>query len=142
MSTNKAGRIIPAIATITAMATGFVCLELYKHVAKRPFAARRNLFANLALPGPLLMLSEPMPCAKIASGQRWDPEMYMDVDEVAYPEGHTLWDKVLVPGAAKMTLGGLVELFKAQHKLVLQACGLSARPATGRHWLQRPAAVP
>ena len=20
--------------------------------------------------------------------------MYMDVDEVAYPEGHTLWDKV------------------------------------------------
>ena len=21
--------------------------------------------------------------------------MYMDVDEVAYPEGHTLWDKVI-----------------------------------------------
>ena len=35
----------------------------------------------------------------LASGARFDPEMYMDVDEVAYPEGHTLWDKVLVPGA-------------------------------------------
>jgi hypothetical protein len=64
----KAGRIIPAIATTTAMATGFVCLELYKHLAGRPLTARRNLFANLALPGPLLMLSEPMPCPKIKSG--------------------------------------------------------------------------
>ena len=69
----KAGRIIPAIATTTAMATGFVCLELYKQVAGRPLEARRNLFANLALPGPLLMLSEPMPCPKIKSGQRWTP---------------------------------------------------------------------
>ena len=66
----QAGRIIPAIATTTAMATGFVCLELYKHLAGRPLTARRNLFANLALPGPLLMLSEPMPCPKIKSGAR------------------------------------------------------------------------
>ena len=77
----KAGRIIPAIATTTAMATGFVCLELYKQVLGLELGARRNLFANLALPGPLLMLSEPMACTKIKSGQRWDPEMYMDVDE-------------------------------------------------------------
>eukprot|EP00966_Prymnesium_polylepis_P133205 3078540-Prymnesium_polylepis.1 len=103
----KAGRIIPAIATTTAMATGFVCLELYKQVLARPFGARRNLFANLALPGPLLMLSEPMPCATIKSGQRWDPDMYMDVDEVSYPEGHSLWDKIVVPDAAALTLGRL-----------------------------------
>ena len=29
----------------------------------------------------------------------------MDVDEVAYPEGHTLWDKVAVPNASKLPLG-------------------------------------
>jgi len=116
----KAGRIIPAIATTTAMATGFVCLELYKHLAERPLTSRRNLFANLALPGPLIMLSEPMPCPKIKSGARFDPDMYMDVDEVAYPEGHTLWDKLIVPGASNLTLGGFIELFKRDHKLVLQ----------------------
>ena len=113
----KAGRIIPAIATTTAMATGFVCLELYKQVAGRPLEARRNLFANLALPGPLLMLSEPMPCPKIKSGQRWDPDMFMDVDEVAYPEGHTLWDKLLVRGASSMTLAQLFAHFTEAHKL-------------------------
>ena len=41
----------------------------------------------------------------LASGARFDPEMYMDVDEVAYPEGHTLWDKVSVPNTSKLTLG-------------------------------------
>mmetsp|Transcript_37306 Transcript_37306/g.102976 ORF Transcript_37306/g.102976 Transcript_37306/m.102976 type:complete len:628 (+) Transcript_37306:406-2289(+) len=116
----KAGRIIPAIATTTAMATGFVCLELYKQVLARPFGARRNLFANLALPGPLLMLSEPMPCATIKSGQRWDPDMYMDVDEVSYPEGHSLWDKIVVPDAAALTLGRLVDHLAEKHNLALQ----------------------
>jgi len=115
----KAGRIIPAIATTTAMATGFVCLELYKTIttAPRAMGGRRNLFANLALPGPLITLSEPAPCKKIASGQRWDPEMFMDVDEVAVPEGHTLWDHIVVPGAKTMTLDQFFAFFAAQYKL-------------------------
>jgi len=115
----KAGRIIPAIATTTAMATGFVCLELYKQLTSPPrsLTGRRNLFANLALPGPLLTLSEPAPCKKIASGSRFDPDMYMDVDEIAVPEGHTLWDHILVPNAHSMTLDGLFAFFAAQYKM-------------------------
>ncbi|KAK9750648.1 hypothetical protein RND81_02G210800 [Saponaria officinalis] len=55
-----AGRIVPAIATSTAVATGLVCLELYKvldgaHKAKD----YRNTYANLALP--LFAMSEPVP---------------------------------------------------------------------------------
>lgn len=59
-----AGRIIPAIATTTAMVTGLVCLELIKvlHYKKRPIEHFKNAFANLALP--LWLLSEPMPPIK------------------------------------------------------------------------------
>ncbi|KAG8093490.1 hypothetical protein GUJ93_ZPchr0012g20633 [Zizania palustris] len=55
-----AGRIIPAIATSTAMATGLVCLELYKVLAGgHKVEAYRNTFANLAIP--LFSMAEPVP---------------------------------------------------------------------------------
>lgn len=53
-----AGRIIPAIATATAVATGLVCLELYKIIQKKKVDDYRNTFCNLALP--LFAMAQPV----------------------------------------------------------------------------------
>ncbi|CAN6212791.1 unnamed protein product [Urochloa humidicola] len=87
-----AGRIIPAIATSTAMATGLVCLELYKVIAgEHPIDDYRNTFANLALP--LFSMAEPVP-AKVMKHQ-----------DLSW----TVWDRWLIKG--NLTVAELLQWF-------------------------------
>ncbi len=54
-----AGKIIPAIATTTAMVVGAVGIEIIKYLAKKPASVYKNITANLALP--LWVFNEPIP---------------------------------------------------------------------------------
>jgi ubiquitin-activating enzyme E1 len=103
-SRGIAGRIVPAIATTTALVTGFICLEVYKILQKKPLSAYSNTFTNLAICLFTSMEPEPPKVTKsVIKGKEWR---------------WTPWDKIEVdvPG---ITLKGLISFLEDEYGLTL-----------------------
>ncbi|CAB9502135.1 Ubiquitin-activating enzyme E1 1 [Seminavis robusta] len=101
-----AGRIIPAIATTTALVTGLICFELYKIMGtprkELKIDAYKSAFANLAIP--FMTLSEPSAPAKtkaMLKGKEWE---------------WTPWDSLDV-NQGNMTLGEFMKFFEKEYGL-------------------------
>jgi ubiquitin-activating enzyme E1 len=99
-----AGKIIPAVATTTALVTGAVCMELYKLLqpSKKSVEDFRCFSCNLALP--MMSQAEPLPPAKskavLKDGKEWL---------------WSLWDRIEV-NEGDITLEQLMEYFKKVRK--------------------------
>eukprot|EP00529_Nitzschia_sp_RCC80_P003907 CAMPEP_0113454200 /NCGR_PEP_ID=MMETSP0014_2-20120614/7742_1 /TAXON_ID=2857 /ORGANISM="Nitzschia sp." /LENGTH=1060 /DNA_ID=CAMNT_0000345601 /DNA_START=215 /DNA_END=3397 /DNA_ORIENTATION=+ /assembly_acc=CAM_ASM_000159 len=101
-----AGRIIPAIATTTALVTGLICFEFYKIVGTPrkdlSLEAYKNAFCNLAVP--FMTLSEPTPPKKtqaMLKGKEWN---------------WTAWDS-LDMNLGNITMGEFMDHFESEYNL-------------------------
>jgi len=98
-----AGRIIPAIATTTAMVSGLSVLEMFKYILKCKVESFRNSYLTLALP--LVACSEPLEPfkAKVSNAK-------LGVDE------YTLWTKLEFDD---MKLRDFLEMFNSEYEMTI-----------------------
>lgn len=107
-----AGKIIPAIATTTAMITGAVTTEIYKFVqGYTAIEDVKNGFINLAIS--LFLFSEPTEVNKIKS-KDYDPISMCQTRSI--PDPYTIYDKTIVD-IGSVTIQEMIDYLKDTIKI-------------------------
>ena len=111
-----AGKIIPAIATTTAMITGVVTAEIFKVVQGYcEIEDLKNSFINLGISA--YQFSEPMPVSKITS-KEYDPIVMGPVKTIP-EEGYTIFDKVTLDKGS-LTVQQFLDYLAEEYKIEVQ----------------------
>lgn len=130
------GKIIAAIATTTSAVCGLVILELFKIALNKPTEA--YIGRNISLGGntynafdgnppkqyktrteTVIPPASSLPEDAFDEHGKIKPEFYEKILHVAYPENHTIWDKITVNG--ELTIKQFAEMLQADHGLQLTA---------------------
>lgn len=131
-----AGKIIAAIATTTAAVCGLVILELFKLVLQKPTVAYMNRAIGLAVNSYTSFTAEEPIQFKtytervVPSSDELPPDAFDEKGGVkeeyviknvkhAYPEKHSVWDKLTCPGT--LTLKEFAEWLKNDHNVKLSS---------------------
>lgn len=109
-----AGKIIPAIATATAMVCGTVGIEIYKYLLNVNIEQRRNFFSNLAIP--IFSFSEPIPPV-VQKDKDYDVILMGPV--VTIPKNWNTWSKIEIKGS--LTLQQVIDEIKKEYGFVVSS---------------------
>lgn len=128
-----AGKIIPAVATTTAMITGLVTMELYKIVLGLGVDKFCNSNINLGTGSSEFNLFEPV-------GPKKAKAEYSHIDMCMVkpvPEGWTTWDRVVVD-KGDLTVQEFIDIFPSVH----HGCKIESLffkiPSSGKDVTQKP----
>ena len=105
-----AGKIIPAIATSTALVVGVNGMEIIKFLAKIDISKRRNSWCNLAINR--IMFSTPSSAFKKKDSLPGEIDDNMGEPVKAIPPNFTVWD--FQHFDSPLTLGDIIEYYKTK----------------------------
>jgi ubiquitin-activating enzyme E1-like protein 2 len=115
-----AGKIVPAIATSTAVVSGLVALEMIKVTGGYPFEAYKNCFLNLAIPVIVFTETSEVRKTEIRSGISF-----------------TIWDRWIIHGKEDFTLLDFIiavkEKYGIEPTMVLQGVKMLYVPVMPGH---------
>eukprot|EP00358_Blepharisma_japonicum_P001613 CAMPEP_0202954736 /NCGR_PEP_ID=MMETSP1395-20130829/51087_1 /ASSEMBLY_ACC=CAM_ASM_000871 /TAXON_ID=5961 /ORGANISM="Blepharisma japonicum, Strain Stock R1072" /LENGTH=209 /DNA_ID=CAMNT_0049670515 /DNA_START=960 /DNA_END=1586 /DNA_ORIENTATION=- len=105
-----AGKIIPALATTTAVIAGIVVAEFIKYALGLELEKMRECFMNLAINS--MSFPEPQPPIVINSVEY---DEILEAPKKAYNDGFTKWDEIAIDGPC--TIGELIDILKEKYNI-------------------------
>ena len=105
-----AGRIVPAIASTTAMITGFACMQLITLLNSENILLLKNCYLDTSINN--YQIDNP---SDVIHMEDQDYNPLVDGPAIAIPKGWTVWDIINIKGP--MTCQEFIDFFKKEYNV-------------------------